>query len=257
MIAALPMYWRPETAGLWRDFWEEVRAAHDAPLPDLTPPEDLPADWAEHWLRDDLVLSMTCSLPFRTVLRGKVTYVGTLGYGGDAPPGLYYSCVIARPDTPLIAPTGSTEPPPRRLTLAYNSADSQSGWAVTQQPAPFSAPLQIGKLVQTGGHAQSLAAVAEGRADVAYLDAITWRLLERYDPNAQKVVARGQTAPTPGLPLICASGHDPEPLRAALHAATAAFTPRDPMAMGGPLSFHVLDEDAYLAQPIPAPPSSG
>ncbi|MEO0937289.1 MAG: PhnD/SsuA/transferrin family substrate-binding protein [Pseudomonadota bacterium] len=248
------MYWRPETAALWQGFWDVVRAAHDGPLPDLTPPEDLPADWAQHWLRDDLALSMTCGLPFRTALRGKVTYVGTFGYGLKAPPGTYYSCVIAHPDAALITADQPTRPPSKQLTLAYNSADSQSGWAVTQQAAPFVAPLQIGKTVQTGGHAQSLAAVATGRADVAYLDAVTWRLLKRYDPNAEKVVVKGRTDPTPGLPLICAKGRDPEPLRAALRFATLNFAPADPMAMGGPLSFHVLNEDAYFAQPIPAPP---
>ncbi|MEL7100366.1 MAG: PhnD/SsuA/transferrin family substrate-binding protein [Pseudomonadota bacterium] len=254
MIASLPMYWRAETAALWQTFWSHVQTAHDGPLPDLTPPEALPQNWAEHWLDPALALSMTCSLPFRTALRGKVTYVGTLGYGLKAPPGMYYSCVITRPDTMLMTNDQPTRPPARRATLAYNSADSQSGWAVTQAAAPFGAPLQIGKVVETGGHAQSLAAVAAGRADVAYLDAVTWRLLKRYDPDAQRVIPKGSTDPTPGLPLICAKGRDPEPLRAAVHAATTAFAPQDPMAMGGPLSFHVLDEAAYLSQPIPTPP---
>jgi len=79
MTASLPMYWRAETAGLWLDFWTCVqRAAPQLRLPDLTPPDALGPDWTKHWCDPSLALSMTCGLPFRTILRNRVTYVGTL-----------------------------------------------------------------------------------------------------------------------------------------------------------------------------------
>jgi len=247
MIASLPMYWRDETADLWRAFWAEVRAAArlEGPLlPDLTPPGDIPPPWTEHWLRPDLALSMTCGLPFRTVLKDKVTYVGTLDFGPGQAPGHYQSQVITRRGVDPAAP----------LRLAYNSADSQSGWAVTQSAQPFSDMPRFSDFIATGSHAASLATVAEGRADIAYIDAVTWRLLKRYDPNAQRVLLYGRSVTTPGLPLITALGIDPTPLRRALIAACAAFTPTDPMAMGGPLTFHVLDPAQYYAVPIPSAP---
>jgi len=238
------MYWRAETADLWRAFWSEVQAAAPMDLPDLTPPENIAGPWTDHWLRPDLALSMTCGLPFRTVLKGKVTYVGTLDFGLGNAPGHYHSQVILRPGCD----------PDAALRLAYNSADSQSGWAVTQSAAPFDAPPTFDALIEIGSHAASLAAVAEGRADIAYIDAVTWRLLKHADPNAQRVFPYGRSVISPGLPLITALGHDPAPLRTALRDATLAFSPPAPQAMGGPLSFHVLDPAAYHAIPIPKPP---
>lgn len=243
-IASLPMYWRPENAGLWRDFWSVVQESaqtEGVTLPDLTPPDALPADWYAHWLDPDLALSMACGLPFRTTLKGRVRYVGTLDFGLTAEPGHYRSQIITRPDL---------SGPPRRL--AYNGADSQSGWAAAQEIPDRAA---ITQCIGTGAHAASLAAVAEGRADVACLDAVTWRILQRVDPNASKVTTAGITRPTPGLPLIAAKATDPAPLQRALTKATAQFAPADPGMMGGRMTFCVLDEQRYLEQPIPAPPS--
>ena len=243
MIASLPMYWRAETADLWRGFWSVLQdraLAEGVTLPDPTPPEDLPADWYEHWLSPDLALSMTCGLPFRTRLRGKVQYIGTLDFGLGGPPGHYHSQIVTRRDL---------SGPPQRL--AFNSADSQSGWAAAQEIPDRGS---ITTYLETGAHAASLAAVATGRADIACLDAVTWRILQTVDPNAARVVPQGTTPPTPGLPLIAAQGTDPEPLRRALTRAVAAYTPADPNRMGGRMSFCVLEVQTYLDQPIPAPP---
>lgn len=251
MIASLPMYWRPETAGMWHAFWAEVqRASPELDLPDLTPPEDIPDPWTDHWLRDDLALSATCGLPFRDALKDRVTYIGTLDYGLDGPAGSYHSVVI-RP-----VPASDDPTPPEGLRLACNQPDSHSGWAVTQHAAPFGAPPRFAEVIETGSHAASLAALAEGRADIAYIDAITWRLLARYDPAAEQMHVHGQSIVTPGHALIAAKGTDPAPLRRALTTAVQSFTPDDPMAMGGPLSFHILDPQDYYAVPIPKPPAA-
>lgn len=242
-LASLPMYWRAENADLWRGFWAVVQdCAEDVgiKLPDLTEPAALPDDLLRHWTDPGLALSMTCGLPFRSVLRDKVRYVGTLDFGLDAPDGHYYSQIITRSDL---------SGPPRRL--AYNSADSQSGWAAAQEISGFAA---LTGFLPTGAHANSLAAVAEGRADIACIDAVTWRLLERFDPNASRVIPAGRTRPTPGLPLITSLETDPAPLRSALDAATARFSPPDPIALGGQMRFCVLRPQDYLAEPIPAPP---
>ncbi|WP_439122580.1 phosphate/phosphite/phosphonate ABC transporter substrate-binding protein [Marivita sp.] len=242
-VASLPMYWRAETAEMWQEFWSVVQdcaTAQGSPLPDLTPPDGLPANWVDHWLDPTLILSMTCGLPFRTTLRDKVQYVGTLDFGLTTEPGYYCSQIITGPDL---------SGPPR--TLAYNSPDSQSGWAAAQDALDISTFTEV---IQTGGHVASLAAVADGRADIACLDAVTWRILQSVDPNAAKVAASGTTRPTPGLPLITAFGTDPAPLRAVLATATKAFSPTDPDLIGGAITFCVLDPKRYYAEPIPAPP---
>lgn len=242
-LASLPMYWRAENAALWRAFWSVVQdCARDEglSLPDLTPPEDLPSDWYTHWLSPDLALSMTCGLPFRSRLHDKVQYIGTLDFGLGGPAGHYHSQIITRP--------GLTDAPRR---LAYNSADSQSGWAAAQELPDFAS---LTEFVATGGHAASLAAVTDGRADIACLDGATWRLLQALDPKAAQVTQRGTTRPTPALPLIAAKGTDPAPLRSALRRATGTFQTDTPDHMGGSMTFCVLDLQTYLVEPIPAPP---
>lgn len=260
MIAALPMYWRDETAQAWRGFWRDVQQAWQqmdgmgtqADLPPLTEPNDLPDDWTEHWCDPNLILSQTCSLPLRSALRDKVTYVGTFDFGLDTPdiagpPGSYHSVFIGQPGGPV-------QTPPNPTRFAVNGFDSQSGWAAAPAAQGGAAQAQM-RFVKTGSHAASLAAVAENRADGAALDAVTWRILQRHDPKAQHVRVTGHSAPTPGLPMITAQGSDPAPLRAALTQACASSAWMGHPDLGGMQGFVVLDPDAYLQLPLPDPPA--
>ena len=65
MIATLPMYDRPETRAANDRFWDLIRSHLDEA------PEELSRD-DFHWLHPDLLLSQTCSLPYRTALQGRV-----------------------------------------------------------------------------------------------------------------------------------------------------------------------------------------
>jgi ABC-type phosphate/phosphonate transport system substrate-binding protein len=238
MKASLPMYWWPENAAAWARFWDDMRARLPH-LPQITPPGDLPADWYAHWGAPDLALSHVCGLPFATHFLDSVTYVASIDFAlPDTPPGWYHSVVVTRSD----------ETRPREaLRLAYNSSDSQSGWGSTQG-RPFAGYLE------TGAHRASAAAVAEGRADVAYIDAVSWRILEQALPDVAaslKVIDR--SAPTPGLALIAAPGVDPAPLRDALAAALDALADEDRRIMGGPVRLAHVTADDYRALPIPAP----
>jgi hypothetical protein len=253
MIASLPMYWQPETAAAWRAVWADVQAASRAEgvdLPDLTPPENIPAPWTAHWLRDDLVLSQTCSLPLRTALRDRVSYVGTFDFGLGGPPGSYHSVLVTR-DAAM----------PRSVdVLALNGTDSQSGYAAgcdaLEGGGPETAFAQrAARLVETGGHRASLRAVAEGRADAAYLDAVSHRIAARLEPQAEKTQVAGRTPPTPGLPLITARHRDPAPLRAILRRVFAGAPAwRGAADLGGLRDFVVHDVQDYLALPLPPRP---
>jgi ABC-type phosphate/phosphonate transport system substrate-binding protein len=144
-------------------------------------------------------MSQTCGFPYRSRLHGQVLLVGTPDYGVDGcAPGHYRSVFVARADDPrdrIEQFDGAG--------LAYNEALSQSGWAAPQTHAA-----QIGirllPALETGAHSQSARAIAEGRADVAALDAVTWRLLQRFDSVTRELRVVGLTDPTPGLPLITA-----------------------------------------------------
>jgi ABC-type phosphate/phosphonate transport system substrate-binding protein len=249
MIASLGMYdFGPAQAAndrLWALIRDGLRSGGiDAPDA-LTRGEG--AYW-ETWHSPDLILSQTCGYPFRARLHDKVTYVGTPDYGVEgAPPGFYRSVFVARRDDPrtsLAAFDGAA--------FAYNEALSQSGWAAPQVHAA-KAGLRLRPVVQTGGHRLSALAVAEGRADIAALDAVTHALMQGLDPVADRLRVIAATDPTPGLPLITGPGRDPGPIFHAVHQAIAALSPSDRAALRLKGLVHIPVAD-YLAVPNPASP---
>jgi ABC-type phosphate/phosphonate transport system substrate-binding protein len=80
--------------------------------------------------------------------------------------------------------------------------------------------------VRTGSHLRSLRMIAEGDADVAAIDCVTFALTQDHLPDlAKRVHVIGVTASAPGLPLIASRALGPEPLsrmRDALDAALSA-----------------------------------
>jgi ABC-type phosphate/phosphonate transport system substrate-binding protein len=95
--------------------------------------------------------------------------------------------------------------------------------------------------------------VAEGRADLAAIDGLTWRMIRRWDDTAAELKEIGTTAPTPALPWITAADRDPAPLGEALAEALANLAPADRDVLGL-LGAIRLTPDRYLA--IPNPPES-
>jgi len=204
--------------------------------------------WAA-WQSPDLVLSQTCGYPFRARLHPSVTLIGTPDYGvAGCAPGWYRSVFVARAGDArqgLAAFSGAR--------FAFNEALSQSGWAAPQTHAAAHG-LHFPPAVQTGGHALSAQAVAEGRADLAALDAVTWEILRRHGPGLQDLKVVGTTDPTPGLPLIAAAGADADATFAAVAAGIAALTPadRDLLRLRGIVRIAAAD---YLAVPNPSAPA--
>lgn len=246
-IAHLGMYERPETAGAHDRFWRAIRAhlGHG--------PAALTRDvgfWTA-WQHPDLLLSQTCGMPFRTHLHDKVTLVGSPDYGlTGCPPGYYNSVFVARREDQDKALGHLAE-----ARFAYNEPLSQSGWAA---PATHAAALGITftNLVRSGGHRASARAVAEGRADLAALDALSWDLVRKYDGFSGDLAVIDQTAPTPTLPYITAKGRDPEPLFSAISAAIGDLSEadRDLLHLRGLVRIDAAD---YLAIPTPAGPVGG
>lgn len=250
MIASLPMYDRPETAGANDRFWRAIAAALRDRGIDAPAALDRKRDLWETWLSPDLLLSQTCGFPYRARLHGKVALVATpvLDLPG-APPGHYYSVLVARRGDPrrdLSDFDGAT--------LAYNDPLSQSGWAAPAAHAR-AAGIAFGRVLETGAHRASARAVAEGRADIAAIDALTWRTIRRWDDFARDLAEIGRTAPTPALPWITAIGHDPAPIAAAIGEAIARLSPvdRDTLGIEGALR---IGPEAYLAVPTPPPPEA-
>ena len=248
MIASLGMYdFGPVMAvndRLWALIRDRLRAdGIDAPDA-LTRGEG--AYW-QAWQSPDLLLSQTCGYPFRARLQGKVSYVGTPDFGVEGcAPGYYRSVLVARVDDQrgTVADFDGAR-------FAYNEPLSQSGWAAPQTHAA-KLGIKLPPALQTGGHRLSAEAVAAGRADIAALDAVTYRLLKTHTPEMAGLKVVGLTDPTPGLPYITDLGRDPDPIRAATRDAIAALTAedRDILGLRGLVRIPV---ESYLA--VPNPPS--
>ena len=250
MIAALPMYDRPETSAANDRLWALIRdglRARGLPAPDTLRRGD--AELFPQWESPDLVLSQTCGFPYRAKLHGHVSLIGTPDYGVEGcPPGYYRSVFVARANDPrdtLAAFDGAS--------LAYNDPMSQSGWAAPQNHAA-SLGLSLHPGVQTGGHKLSMMAVVNGQADIAALDAVTWSLLAEWEPAAQLVKVVGMTDPTPGLPYISAANADSDALFGVIADAIAGLPDEDQriLRLRGLIR---IPAAAYLSVPTPPAPN--
>ena len=248
MIASLPMYDRPELRAETDRYWALIReelAERGIAAPDALRRGD--AVLMPQWEDPDLILSQTCGFPYRARLHGMVELVGTPDFGNEGcAPGYYRSVLIAKADDPrrdFAAFDGAR--------IAFNDSLSQSGWAA---PINHAAALGV-RLVpglETGSHRASFHAVAEGRAELAAIDALTWALISEFeDVSGVKMV--GATDPTPALPYITAKGRDAGAIFDAVNAAILRLDAKDRqrLRLRGIVA---IPAAAYLAVPIPPAP---
>ncbi len=214
MIVTLPMYDRPETADAHDRLWQLIRKELQEG------PEALTRD-AYHWVNPKLLLSQTCSLPYRTGLQDDVTIVATPVHNLPCPAGMYYSVVLVRD-----MDSRETLKDFSGARLAINSPISQSGWAAIDALAQQEGTT-FGSVFETGAHAASARAVVDERADLCAVDAVTWTMIERWDPFAKDLRVLCHTEPTPALPYVTAIERDPRPLQEALVSAVHALSPED------------------------------
>lgn len=241
------MYDRVELRAETDKYWSAIatRLAQDG----IAAPAELTrdADRWELWSAPDLLLAQTCGLPFRARLHRDVALVGTPDYGlPGCAPGHYCSVMVVR------AGTSGDLDALSRARFAYNDPLSQSGWAA---PVDWAGQLglRFGPLIETGAHIASARAVADGRADLAGIDAVTWRLIKRYDAFVSELREIAMTRPTPGLPYIAAGGRNTAPIADAVSAAIKDLSLADRSALGLTGLVHIPRE-AYLAQGTPPSP---
>ncbi len=245
MIANLMMYARPQLDEAHQRYWALIRASLcDA---GINAPENLSQDAEEFavWRHPELVLSQTCGMPYRTWLHDQVTLVGTPDYGLDGcPPGYYRSALVVRADDRRSDLAAFQD-----AVFAYNQTFSQSGYAAPYwhlEPHGF----WFENRVQTHGHLKSAHAVSEGRADIAALDAVSWRLMSAHENFASELRVLDWTQPTPGLPLITAQGNDAAAIFEAVQSGIERLDPSDREAFG--LRGLVrIPKESYLAVPNP------
>ncbi|PRY23742.1 ABC-type phosphate/phosphonate transport system substrate-binding protein [Aliiruegeria haliotis] len=246
MIAALPMYDHPgvraERDVVWACIRDQLRARGvDAPET-LHRADDL---W-EQWRSPDLLLGQTCGLPFRLEFNRTQTLVGSIDYGlPDTPPGHYHSLFVVRRSDPrdrLEDFDGAV--------LAYNEAVSQSGWGNA-----ITAPVRFTVGPMTGSHRDSTLAVARGDAEIAAIDAISYRLIRAHTDFADTLKVVGRSPSTPGMALITAFPDLVQTLRNAITEGIAAM-PQNAREALGVRGLTVISAADYMSVPIPPSPEA-
>ena len=244
-IATLPMYTHARLNAATNRYWQLIHA--NLANAGIAAPATLTLSTERYsvWTDPRLVLSQTCGMPYRTRLRGRAKLVGTPDFGVEGcRPGYYCSVLVVRKDDQRESIAAF-----RDATLAYNGPDSQSGFA-----APYAHTSAAGfwfeNRVKSGVHLASAQFVATGHADIAALDAVTWRIIEAYEDCAASLRVLERTSETPGLPYITAIDNDPEPIFDAIAAAIEQLPAADRTALGlrGLVS---IPESDYLAVPNP------
>lgn len=237
------MYDRPENRAAHDALWRGVRQALGyGPIGlnrMLTPDQS--------WADPDLVLGQICNLPYRATFKDQVTRLACPDYGlPDTPPGYYHSVLVTRRED---AARGLA--PALLGRFAYNDPMSQSGWGAPKAMVAARG-LSFHTTVRTGSHLESARAVAEGRADLASIDAVTWRMLCQWESFAAGLAVIDRTALSPGMTFITARGNDPAPILAALTRGIDELAPehQDTLGLRG---LKVLPDAAYNL-PLAAPP---
>ena len=107
----------------------------------------------------------------------------------------------------------------------------------------------------TGSHAASAHAVANRVADIAAIDAVSWKHIKEFDSLASALKEIVHTPPTPALPYITAMAHDACKVFDTLQSAIQKLeeTDKNLLCLTGLARIRARD---YLEMPMPAALSS-
>jgi ABC-type phosphate/phosphonate transport system substrate-binding protein len=221
-LAALPMYDFPWTAAandaLWAAMAAQLEEAGVKAPKALNRGGDLDAQWRD----PGLVFGQTCGYPYVTRLKDAVALIATPEY---AFPGCkdasHRSFIIRRASDRRRALAEF-----RGATAGVNAHDSNTGMnlfratvASVAGGAPFFRAIFV-----TGSHEASVAAVAEGRADLAAIDCVTFALLSRGRPGlVERVAVIAESASSPSLPFIASARLGTSTIAAVRQALFAAL----------------------------------
>jgi ABC-type phosphate/phosphonate transport system substrate-binding protein len=200
----LPMYDYPELAAahdaLWAALADRLSAAHVTGAPrNLTRNRS----HFEIWRHPYLLLGQGCEYPLAKSFADCVRLVATPRYAVPGCTGVQYrSAIVVRAKDPA-----ETLADLRYRPCAVNEPNSNSGMNLLRAAiAPLSGGVSFFESVEfSGSHRASAEMVAQGKADVAALDCVSYAHFQRLYPSAVadlRVLA--WTDPSPSLPFITA-----------------------------------------------------
>ena len=225
-IAVLPMYDFPWVAAANDALWASIRARLSET--GVRAPAKLTrgGDLAAQWRRPSLIFGQTCGYPYATSLKDAVTPNATPEYSFPGCEGASHRSFLIR---------GASDP--RRglsefkgAIAALNAHDSNTGmnlFRATIAPIAGGAPFFHATLV-TGSHEASVEAIAEGRADLASIDCVSFALIGRGRPGlVDRVAIVTESLLSPCLPFIASASLGRQTIDAVREALFAALADPD------------------------------
>lgn len=199
-FAQLPIYALPEmrakNEALWRVVSEVFR---DAGIADV--PQRLDG------IGERALFTQVCGYPLQTSERGRYALIGTPMYDVDGCTGpRHCAFIVVRRESTVEQPSDL-----RHTVFAVNDPLSNTGMNLPRRlfaryagGGPF-----FDRIAFTGSHAESAQRVADGRADGASIDCVTYGFLADYHPE---LIARlrvvGRTDWSPAIPFVTADDGD-------------------------------------------------
>ncbi len=209
-LANLGMYDGGELAAANDALWEAIASRlENAGVANVPRRLERQLPLADLWGSPELLFGQTCGHPFAARYYGRLRLIAAPRY---ALPG----CREGRHRSFVVVPARSSVRDPAALKgsrAAINDDESMTGRhllgdlvAGVGGAAGFFSEVQV-----TGSHAQSLARVASGDADVAAIDCVTFAHLQR---SAPELVAETRvllhTRETPALPFVLSAAQSEE-----------------------------------------------
>lgn len=247
------MYDWPETRQALDNLWCNIAKSLNAMGLETPPALSRDLSTMKIWTDPDLVIGQTCGWPYVSKLRGKTIPFARFHYDlEDCSPGHYQSYYIAQ-NSSASGLLASKEALLGADKIAMNGDDSQSGFHVfreiTGEFSPGAIPEE--KRLVTGAHRDSIKAVANNEAELAAIDAVAFKLAERYDPSTvEHVEVIGKSKPKPGLPLITSPANAemaPQLFKAVQNGVQSLSTSdRDTLMILGTIPATDSDYDEFL-----------
>jgi ABC-type phosphate/phosphonate transport system substrate-binding protein len=189
---------RQATDAWWSGLARALRKEGIANVPDALA---RPPHTEDIWSSEDLLLSQICGYNMVAGWRGRLTYVATPCYAAAGCEGPLYSSVI------LVSATSPAQSLDdlRGLRCVINGYGSHSGCnALRATIAPLARGGRFfGSVTVSGSHAQSIAILEQGDADVTAIDCVTYAILTRVRPELSDRSRRiGRTVSAPVGPYV-------------------------------------------------------
>ncbi|MCB8879834.1 PhnD/SsuA/transferrin family substrate-binding protein [Acidisoma cellulosilytica] len=205
-IAALPMYALPEMAAANLSLWTALRDAAGLEVPEALSPSPLALPGT---IAPETVFSQMCGYPLKKIYQGQYRLLGTPLYDLPGcrlrPDGVPTHCsfLIAHADASLFVLEHL-----RGKSFVMNGQDSNSGMNLARRLiAPWARDGRFfGEVTVSGSHLRSMEMVADGLADAATIDCVTFGFVARYRPDlTARLRVLCETPASPAIPFITAS----------------------------------------------------